>query len=155
MIPMHCLSTPLQEASPFSLPWPTHQSPRAFWLAEATHYKHNFTASLEFSYPIYRHKKTQGQVCQLCLVLCQLVGMLTQLQCSKLSILVPFRAQYFINNQCLFLRTVTPFILLHGKWMKIYSVIFQNTVCIHNIQCYECVKTNHHIPHTSKYTLFL
>lgn len=36
MIPMHCPSTPLQEASLSFHPWPAHQNPRAFLLAEAT-----------------------------------------------------------------------------------------------------------------------
>lgn len=39
MIPMHSPSTPRPEAILFFLPWPAHQSPTVFWLAEAINTK--------------------------------------------------------------------------------------------------------------------
>lgn len=36
---MHSPSTPRREAILFFLPWPTHQSPKVFWLAEAINIK--------------------------------------------------------------------------------------------------------------------
>ena len=47
MIPMHCPSIPRQEASLSFHPWPTHQNPTAFLLAEATKKFHIFSKHLQ------------------------------------------------------------------------------------------------------------
>lgn len=53
MIPMHCLSTPRQEACLSFHPWPTHQNPRAFWPAEATNINSKITSLPPFQFTIY------------------------------------------------------------------------------------------------------